>query len=511
METTMDAMGGTKPALSGLLAAALALAASELVAGVTGVPSLIVTVGNLVVDTAPPALEDFAIGTFGVYDKVALFVGMLVVAGVAGAVLGMVAARTFVIGVAGFLAFGLLAVLAALRDPQTPVAPALAAALVAAGVGIGALAFLLRAAVPGPDPAEIRASRRAFLQGVAGVAAVAAVAAATGRFLVEQGRAIVRGREEVVLPEASEPAPGTPDEASLEVEGLDPLITPNQDFYRIDTALVVPRVDVEGWNLEVTGMVDQPYRLTFDELLAMPMVEHYVTLACVSNEVGGHLVGNALWLGVPLRDVLGRAGVQAGATQIVGRAVDGFTVGFPTEAAFDGRVALVAVGMNGEPLPYAHGFPARLVVSGLYGYVSATKWLEQIELTTLEAFDAYWIPRGWAKQAPIKTQSRIDVPGFGSSLRAGPQRVAGVAWAPNRGIERVEVQVDESSWQEATLSRPLSGDAWVQWVFEWQAPAGDHVLRVRATDGTGQTQPEERVPPRPDGATGYHTISVEVR
>jgi DMSO/TMAO reductase YedYZ molybdopterin-dependent catalytic subunit len=509
--TTMDAMRGTKPAVAGLLAAGLALAVSELVAGVTGVPSLIVTVGNLVVDTAPPAVEDFAIGTFGVYDKLALFVGMLVVAGVAGAVLGMAAARTFGIGVAGFLAFGLLAVLAAVRDPQTPAVPALAAALVAAGAGIGALAYLLRAAAPGLDPAETRASRRAFLQAVAGVAAVAAVATTTGRFLVEQGRAIVRGREEVVLPEASEAAPGPPGDAALEVEGLDPLITPNEDFYRIDTALVVPRVDVEGWSLEVTGMVDQPYRLTFEELLAMPMVERYVTLACVSNEVGGHLVGNALWLGVPLRDVLGRAGVQVGATQIVGRAVDGFTVGFPTEAAFDGRVALVAVGMNGEPLPYAHGFPARLVVSGLYGYVSATKWLEQIELTTLEAFDAYWIPRGWAKQAPIKTQSRIDVPAFGSSLQAGPQSIAGVAWAPNRGIARVEVQVDEGPWQEAGLSQPLTEDAWVQWVFEWQAPPGGHVLRVRATDGTGQTQTEERVPPRPDGATGYHTISVEVR
>ncbi len=256
-------------------------------------------------------------------------------------------------------------------------------------------------------------------------------------------------------------------------------------------------------------MVDRPTELTFEDLLNMPMVERYVTLSCVSTRVGGDLVGNALWMGVPLTELLDTANVQDGATQIVGRSVDGFTVGFPTEAAYDGREALVAVGMNGEPLPFDHGFPARLVVAGLYGYVSATKWLEEIELTTLEGFDAYWIPRGWSKEAPIKTQSRIDVPRNGAKLEPGMHPVAGVAWAPNVGITRVEVRVDEGPWEEAEISQPLSEDSWVQWRHEWEATGGVHVLYVRATDAAGVTQTEERVSPRPDGATGHHFVRVE--
>ena len=287
-------------------------------------------------------------------------------------------------------------------------------------------------------------------------------------------------------------------------------MTPNRDFYRIDTALAVPDVDATDWNLSVRGMVRRPFTVTYDELLAMPMVEEYVTLTCVSNEVGGELVGNALWLGVPLADLLERAGVRNGATQIMGRSVDGFTAGFPTAVGLDGRTALIAVGMNGEPLPVRHGFPARLVVSGLYGYVSATKWLSAIELTTLEAQDGYWIPRGWAKEAPIKTQSRIDVPRPGKRLEPGPVAVAGVAWAQTRGIESVEVQIDDGEWRDASLAAPLSIDSWVQWRYEWNARPGRHRVRVRATDGSGETQ--DATPRRidPDGATGYDFIMVDV-
>ena len=292
------------------------------------------------------------------------------------------------------------------------------------------------------------------------------------------------------------------------VSGISPIVTPNPDFYRIDTALVIPSVDVNSWKLSISGMVDSPYTMTFRELIDMGLVETPVTLSCVSNKVGGNLVDNAVWRGVPLSDVLNRAGVQRGATQIVGRSVDNWNSGFPTEYAFDGRVALVAVAMNGEPLPREHGFPARLVIAGLYGYVSATKWLEEIRLTTWEGFDSYWVPRGWAKRGPIKTQSRIDVPRRDSRVRAGRVAVAGIAWAPTRSIERVEVQIDDGPWVAADLSNNMSVNSWRQWVYAWDATPGKHRIRCRATDGTGYTQTSEVRPPAPDGATGWHTIEV---
>jgi DMSO/TMAO reductase YedYZ molybdopterin-dependent catalytic subunit len=289
------------------------------------------------------------------------------------------------------------------------------------------------------------------------------------------------------------------------------VITPNADFYRIDTAFSVPRVDLQEWSLTVEGMVEHGYSLSYFDLLDMRMVERDVTLSCVSNQVGGDLVGNARWLGVPLTEILDRAGVAPGAEQLVGRSVDGFTVGFPVEAVYDGRESLVAVGMNGEPLPLEHGFPARLVVAGLYGYVSATKWLSSLELTTWDGFDAYWIPRGWAKEAPIKTQSRIDTPRPFQQIPSGPRQVAGVAWAPNRGISKVEVQLGESAgWIEARLSEPLSTNSWLQWSVDWDAPVGSQRLAVRATDGEGNLQTDQIRPPAPDGATGWHTIEVEV-
>ena len=294
------------------------------------------------------------------------------------------------------------------------------------------------------------------------------------------------------------------------VTGISPIVTPNSDFYRIDTAIVVPSVDVNGWKLSVSGMVDRPYEMTFAELIGMGLVETPVTLSCVSNKVGGDLVDNAVWRGVPLADVLNRAGVQRGATQIVGRSVDNWNSGFPTSLAFDGRVALVAVAMNGEPLPREHGFPVRLVIAGLYGYVSATKWLEEIRLTTWEGFDSYWVPRGWAKRGPIKTQSRIDVPRRGARVRRGRVAVAGIAWAPTRSIARVEVQVDDNPWVAAELSNNMSINSWRQWVYAWDATAGKHRIRCRATDGTGYTQTSEVRPPAPDGATGWHTIEVSV-
>jgi hypothetical protein len=284
---------------------------------------------------------------------------------------------------------------------------------------------------------------------------------------------------------------------------------PNDRFYRIDTALLIPTVNIESWSLRVHGLVERETTLSFEQLVALPLFEQYVTIACVSNEIGGRLVGNAKWTGVRLRDVLDMAGVQPGATQLVGRSVDGWTAGMPTAWVMDPeREPMIAVRMNDEPLPPLHGYPARLIVPGLYGYVSATKWLAELELTTMEAFDGYWVPLGWAKEAPILTQSRIDTPS--GDVPAATTSIAGIAWAPDRGISRVEVSVD-GDWRDAELSTPISDATWVQWVTRWTATPGDHVISVRATDGTGALQEELRSPPAPDGARGWHTITVRVR
>ncbi len=507
----MDTMHETEPAVAaavlsrrargaaGSVAVAVALAVSELVAGLlSGVPSLVSGIATFVIDIVPKPIKDWAIRTFGIYDKLALAIGIVVVAIVIG---GLVRRRW---APAVFFGFGAMAALATARSPQVTIAPALVNGGISALAGVGALAFL-RA-----DRVETDTERRKFLFQAGSLLALAGVVAAGGRYLGERARQMLARREEVVLPIPRESAAPVLPVNDFQVENLAPIVVPNDRFYRIDTApFNPPQVDLSTWELKVTGMVDRPISIGYDALLEMPLVERYITLSCVSNEVGGRLVGNALWLGYPLADLLNRAGVQAGAEQIVGRSVDGFTVGFPVEAAFDGREALLAVGMNGEPLPFDHGFPARLVVSGLYGYVSATKWLSEIELTTWDGFDAYWIPRGWAKEAPIKTQSRVDTP-RGGSWGAGIVPVAGVAWAPNRGISRVEVRVDGGPWAEAELSEPLSKDAWVQWKFAWDASPGDHVLQVRATDGDGVVQDEIERRPAPDGATGYHTIGIQI-
>ena len=297
-----------------------------------------------------------------------------------------------------------------------------------------------------------------------------------------------------------------------EVAGISSYVTPNDSFYRIDTAFGrVPQVDPGDWRLRFTGMVDNPYEITFDEIQAMDLSDYVITLSCVSNEVGGNLVGNAVWTGVPLSVLLDRAGVQAGADQVVGRSVDDWTAGFPAGVVYDGRNAILAIGMNDEFLPTSHGFPARLVVAGLYGYVSAVKWIEEIELTTWDGFDGYWVPRGWSKEGPMKTQSRIDVPGGGQRLVAGqPAPIAGIAWAPTRGIERVEVNVDDEGWLPCQLGEALSDESWVQWHREWTPSAGRHRIQVRATDGDGITQRSEEVRPAPNGAEGWHTVTVDV-
>jgi DMSO/TMAO reductase YedYZ molybdopterin-dependent catalytic subunit len=497
-----------RAAVAGVVAAGAALAATELAAGLLdGVESLVVAIGDSVIDTVPGSVERGAIDLFGTADKPILIGSIVVVALALGAVVGRAAARRFAVGAAGVAGFAALGVAAALRDARTSVVPALVVGGVGAAVGIAVLHRLLRRAARRSAGGAAGLDRRGFLR-LAGATLLGASAAAIGGRLLAGRERVAAIRAAIRLPLPDRPAAAAPAGAELGIDGLTPLYVPNRDFYRIDTALTVPQVDPQDWRLRVGGLVDRPFELTFDELLAMPHIEADVTLSCVSNEVGGGLVGNARWQGVPLHVLLERAGVRPGGTQIMTRSVDGFTAGFPTAVAFDQREAMVAVAMNGEPLPARHGFPARLVVPGLYGYVSATKWLAALDLVDLEQ-DGYWIPRGWSKNGPVKTQSRIDVPGR-RTVRAGRQPVAGVAWAPTRGIDRVEVQVDGGPWQQARLAAAIGPNCWRQWVYDWDATPGEHVITVRATDGAGAVQPPERTDVAPDGATGHHTVDVRV-
>ena len=516
--------------LAGVASAGVALGVGELLSA-TGNPgqSLVGSVGGEVIDQAPGSLVRAGIDSLGTADKPVLVTTIVVVCLGLGALVGPAARRRPWVGPVAFGTVALLGMLAGLRDPLADDAVTVLAALSAAVSGSVTLSLLLRrlpddapvpaatGAAPIPQPGRGVADRRAFLTWTGTAGAVGVAAAVGGRALAGRPRPGTTSVD-VVLPQPTATLPGvagTPTTTipqGLTVEGISPLITPTADFYRIDTALTLPRPDLDGWRLRLDGEVDSPFALSFDELLAMPQVEAPITIACVSNKVGGDLVGTAVWQGVPLADLLERAGVRRGpeAEQIVGRSLDGFTVGFPTAAALDGRTALVAVGMNGEPLPREHGFPARLIVEGLYGYVSATKWLSSIELRGWD-YDAYWIPLGWSKEGPIKTQSRIDVPRSGTSVEAGPIGVAGVAWAPGRGIRAVEVQVDDGDWQPAELGPEISDGTWRQWQWTWDAEPGGHTLRVRATDGTGEVQTSEVAPPEPDGATGWHSRKVTVK
>ncbi|HYN70707.1 MAG TPA: molybdopterin-dependent oxidoreductase [Candidatus Eisenbacteria bacterium] len=500
-------------AFAGVVAVGAAIATGELAAGVVaGVPSPVLSIGRLIVDLQPAGAKDIVVAIFGTNDKLALEVFVTLVALAIGAALGLLALRRLGLAAGVIAAFAVAGLIASLRDPD--VSPAFAALAAGAEAVVGTIVLRrLLALTPAsgteasPDPRRGMPDwtrRRLLIQG-GGLAVGSVAAAAFGRSLLEGQRAPVASAP---LPDAPKPVV-LPAGADLGLAGLTPIVVPNEQFYRIDTALIPPNVDVATWKLRVFGLVDREVELTYAELIQLPIVEQYTTIACVSNEVGGDLVGNAAWRGVPLRTVLDLAGVHANASQLVGRSIDGFTAGMPTAWVMDeSRVPLIAVGMNGAPLPRAHGYPARLVVPGLYGYVSATKWLTELELTTLAAFDGFWIPRGWAKEAPILTQSRIDLPRDGTA-QAGTVPIAGVAWAPDRGIARVEVAVD-GEWREARISTPISSATWVQWRYDWAAIAGQHTIEVRATDGTGEVQTADHSPPAPDGARGHHTIRVTV-
>jgi DMSO/TMAO reductase YedYZ molybdopterin-dependent catalytic subunit len=497
-------------ALAGVLAASVALGVTELAAGLSSGRSLVVVVGDWIINHAPHALVDFGKRNFGTNDKTALVVGIVIVSLLFGAALGVAARRVLAAGAIGIMTFGVAGMLAALTDTQASPASAVFSAVGGVAAGITTLWLLLRTRTR-PRPVPMARDRRDFLQLAAAAAVVAATSALFGRKLLERGaHAVAVARQRIGLPPARHPVVPPTAAMNVGVNGITPLITPNADFYRIDTAIAYPQIDYEKWRLRIHGMVHTPIELSFDDLTAMELIEQYVTIGCVSNLVGGNLVSTAAWRGVRLRDLLARTGVAPHADQVIGRSLDDFTVGFPTTAALDDRGAMVAIGMNGTSLPLEHGFPARLIVPGLYGYVSATKWLSDIELSRFDQFDAYWVQQGWAQQSPILTQSRIDVPRSGKTVRAGTVPVAGVAWAPTRGIRRVEIQVDDQPWQTARLADALSSDTWRQWSYLWNATPGTHQLRVRATDGTDTLQDGHSQPPGPGGATGYHTINMNV-
>ncbi len=502
--------------MAAVVAAGVTLGIGELLAGlVDRIPSTLSSIGAIAVDNVPTSIERWAIDTFGTGDKAALLLGIVASTLLIAGAVGIWMQRSGVVVAAPlFIGFGFVGLVASLNQTLISVPMTVLAAVLATGSGLYALYFLLQ--TPGArltdtvvgeptDGVPDDPSRRQFVGRAVGLSALAVGGGVLGRRLLTATRS-----SDVTLPAAGT-LPGVAAENFFEIDGLESVVVANDSFYRIDTALIIPRVPVDNWTLSIDGLVDNPVEFTFGELAARDLVEDYITIACVSNPVGGGLVGNAKWTGVRLAELLEEAGPTDEAEQVVGWSVDRWASGFPIETVFDGREPLVAIAMNDEPLPARHGFPARLIVPGLYGYVSATKWLERIELTTWDGFDSYWVPRGWLKEGPIQTSSRIDVPHKGDRVPAGEVVTAGVAWAPLKEIERVEVQLDDGPWLEAELTQPLSNKAWVQWKATLTVPDGDHLLRVRATDGTGEIQTAIEQRSLPSAATGHHTIEIKAR
>ncbi len=507
-------------AASGAVAAGAAVVIGELLAGLFS-PSLspLTAVGGAMIDGVPSGVKDWAISLFGTADKAVFVAGMLLVIAAVGALAGILEQRWRFAGAAVIAVFGLVGLAAVLtRAQMTPGAAVVT--LIGALAGALLLGLLIRrlqegasagaAGTDNPARTAATAKRRTFLQVLAASAGATAVGGIVAAAWRGAAAGISNAREKLQLPAAVSQAPAIPAGAEVGLDGMQPLVTPNRDFYRIDTALIVPSLDPESWVLRVTGMVEQEIELNLADLLAKPLIERHVTIACVSNEVGGDLIGNARWLGWPVRELLALARPQAGADMVLSRSSDGWTAGTPLEVLMDQRDALLALGMNGEPLPLEHGFPARMIVPGLYGYVSATKWLTELRVTRFADDVGYWTPRGWSDRGPIKTSSRIDVPRTGRRVAAGTVMFGGVAWAQHTGISRLELRVNRGPWQAARLAPGISLDTWYQWQLGIELTPGQYEVQVRATDRNGEPQVEERLPVAPDGATGFHTIRVDV-
>ncbi|KTR02834.1 molybdopterin-dependent oxidoreductase [Curtobacterium luteum] len=536
-------MWKTWAAVVGVIAAVVFLAAAELVAVfLGGAGSPLVGVGGAVIDLAPRGAKDLMVTLFGTGDKVALFVLMVVLVVAISAGAGVLERRRPPLGAIVFAIGGVLSLLAVTTRSGSgsldgaPTVVGVAAAIVVLRVLLARLRRWEAAedtrVVPTardvagppdatPTPAQGSGSgstaahstgpaRRAFLVWGVTTAALAVVVGGASRLGTATMQAAVAARRAIRLPSPATVAPAVPAGASLDVDGITPVITPNDAFYRIDTALRVPQVDPATWKLRIHGAVDREVEVTWDELLALPLEEHVATMSCVSNEVGGDLIGTAKWLGYPIRELLAKAGPHGSADMVLSTSVDGFTAGTPLDVLQDrGTAALLAVGMNGEPLPPEHGFPVRMVVPGLFGYVSATKWVTDLEVTRFADAQGYWTPRGWSERGPVKLESRIDVPRGGSTVRAGSTvAVAGVAWQPHTGVKGVQVRVDDGAWQDATLADSISADTWRQWVWRWTPTKGSHRLQVRATSADGEVQTSVERPPAPNGATGWHEVTV---
>ena len=525
-------------ALTGMVSAALALAFGELIASITNkTTSLVLAVGEFIVDITPGDLVRSSIETLGHSQKIILLTGVTILSIFFGGLLGLLSKRHPEISYLLFISFGVFGGWTLNRDPLTSTVAALSLSSVATLIGLSTL-FLLNNVLDRSktldleDPKHRYADRRQFLNWATGISVAAGTMTGVGRILLKDDK-VQNIRANIVLPDVKntdkpiqnsnevsessttdaitseeEVAPLSFTEMN-EIEGISPYITSNSDFYRIDTALRIPTIDPENWSLTIDGLVDNPLELSYEEILGMDLAKKDVTLTCVSNEVGGPLVGNAVWTGVPLSEIISRAEPLPNAQQLMCHSVDGFTAGFPIENIFDGRTALLAVGMNGVPLPVIHGFPARLVVAGLYGYVSAVKWIKRIEICEWEGNNGYWIPRGWSKKAPIKIASRIDVPRE-RRVTAGNNAIAGVAWAPLSGVKSVEISVNSGAWEKCNLGISLSGESWTQWAYKWDAKPGKYDIRVRAVDNNGVIQSPNTVSPAPDGAEGYDQISVRV-
>ncbi|ROS33367.1 molybdopterin-dependent oxidoreductase [Curtobacterium sp. PhB78] len=505
----------------GLVAAAAFLGIAEfgaLLLGGAGSP--LVAVGSTVIDLAPAGAKNLMVALFGTGDKVALFALMTVIVAAISAGAGVLERARPPFGALVFAVGGVLALIAVSTRSGSgtfdgaPTVFGVAAAVIT-------LRLLLRrlrrweaaAAVPSASPRPASTERRAFLVWGVATAAVAVVVGTASRVGSSAMQAVAAARRAVRLPAAATPAPAVPGGASLDVDGITPYVTPNADFYRIDTALRVPSIDPADWRLRIHGAVENEVTLTWDELLALPLEEHMATLSCVSNEVGGDLIGNALWLGYPIRELLARAKPTGDADMVLSRSIDGFTAGTPLDVLQDeGTDALLAIGMNGEPLPTEHGFPARMVVPGLFGYVSATKWVTEMEVTRFADAQGYWTPRGWSERGPVKLESRIDTPRNGMTVTVGEQvAIAGVAWQPHTGVKAVQVRVGSGAWQQAELAESVSADTWRQWVLRWTPTAGSHRIEVRAVSADGEVQTSVERPPAPNGASGWASVTVDAK
>jgi DMSO/TMAO reductase YedYZ molybdopterin-dependent catalytic subunit len=501
--------------MAGVAAAAVALGVTQFLAVPFGPQADARTaVGSAVIDLTPGPVKEWAIQTFGLADKVVLSLLVLAVIAVIAAITATWETRRVPVGSLAIAAAGVIGCAAVLSRAGATVVH-IVPTLVGAACGVAVLRFLTSGRLtdkPDDTVADTPDRGRRLSLVTLGLLAAGALSGVAGVVLARRMSSVAGDRQAFALPPVDAKATPVPPTVQPKNVALPSFITSNADFYRIDTALSVPQLSRADWQLKIHGMVDREITYRFDELEQFEVVEKLVTLTCVSNPVGGDLISNAAWTGYRVRDLLSRTEIHPDADMVLSTSIDGFTVGTPVEVLTDGRDALLAIGMNGEPLPTEHGYPARLVVPGLYGYVSATKWVVDLELTRFDRAEAYWTRLGWSPRGPIKTQSRIDVPRNGQDIARGPVMFGGVAWAQNRGVRAVEIRIDDGDWQRAELGAAYSNDTWRLWSFAWQADEpGLHTVTVRATDNTGAVQTSEQADPVPDGATGWHTVSFAVK